>query len=67
LSFNTTGLLSDNGTTGPGATARISDSVITGNNLGISAVNGGQIITFRTNMVAGNTTDGSTLFSTSLR
>jgi hypothetical protein len=67
LSFNTTGLQSDNGPGGPGATARISDSVITGNGTGISAVNGGQIITFRTNMLAGNTTDGSTPFSISLK
>jgi hypothetical protein len=67
LSFNTTGLVSDNQNTGGGATVRISDSVITGNGTGISAVNGGQIITFRTNMLAGNTTDGSTPFSISLK
>jgi hypothetical protein len=66
LSFNTTGLHVDNNS-GPGATVRISDSVITGNTTGISAINGDQIITFRTNMLAGNTTDGSTPFSISLK
>jgi hypothetical protein len=67
LSFNTIGLQSDNTTSGPGATTRISDSVITGNTTGISAINGGQIITFRTNMLSGNSTDGSTPFSISLK
>ena len=67
LSFNTTGLVADNLPGGGGATVRISDSVITGNSTGISAVNGGQIITFRTNMLAGNSTDGSTPFSISLK
>jgi hypothetical protein len=67
LSGNSTaGLNVDNGF-GGGAIARISDSVITGNALGISTTNGGQIITFRTNMLAGNTTDGSTPFSISLK
>jgi hypothetical protein len=67
VSFNTTGLQSDNNTTGAGATARISDLVITNNTTGISAVNGGQIITLRTNVLAGNSTDGSTPFSISLK
>jgi hypothetical protein len=52
---------------GAGATARVSDTVITGNGTGIYASNGGQIITLRTNMLAGNTTDGSTPFSISLK
>jgi hypothetical protein len=67
LSFNSIGLQADNGPGGAGSTARISDSVITGNTTDISAVNGGQIITFRTNMLAGNSTDGSTPFSISLK
>jgi hypothetical protein len=35
--------------------------------LRISATDGGQIISFRTNMLAGNTTDGATPFSISLK
>jgi hypothetical protein len=41
--------------------------VITGNTTGVSTVNGGQIITFRNNAWAGNTTDGVTPFSVSLK
>jgi Right handed beta helix region len=52
---------------GGAATARISDCVITGNNLGVSTLGGGQIITFRNNAWAGNTTDGTTPFSVSLK
>jgi hypothetical protein len=66
LSYNVTGLVADN-TGGPGATVRVSDTVITGNGTGISASSGGQIISFRTNMLAGNTTDGATPFSISLK
>jgi hypothetical protein len=67
LSFNSTGLVAENAS-GGGATARISDCVITGNNTGISTLNGGQIISFRTNMLAGNiVTDGATPFSISLK
>jgi hypothetical protein len=46
-------------TIGGQATARISDCVITGNNTAISAESGGQIISFGTNMLAGNVTDGA--------
>jgi hypothetical protein len=49
------------------ATARISDCVITGNTTGATTVTGGQIITFRNNAWAGNTTDGVTPFSISLK
>ncbi len=66
LSFNQyTGLWVDG--QGPGATVRISDSVITGNGTGVQTPNGGQIISFRTNMLAGNTVDGVIPFSTSLK
>jgi hypothetical protein len=67
LSFNSTGLIADNSVSGGGATVRISDCVITGNTTGISAINGGQIISFRTNMLAGNSIDGATPFSISLK
>jgi nitrous oxidase accessory protein NosD len=60
---NTTGLGVQYG--GFATTARISDCVITGNAIGVSTVAGGQIITFRNNTWAGNTTDGSTPFSVS--
>jgi hypothetical protein len=66
LSYNVLGLFADN-THGAGGTVRVSDTVITGNTTGISASNGAQIISFRTNMLAGNTTDGTTLFSVSLK
>jgi Right handed beta helix region len=49
------------------ATARISDCVIAGNTTGVSTLTGGQIITFRNNTWAGNTTDGTTPFSVSLK
>jgi hypothetical protein len=66
LSYNATGLIANN-IGGAGATARVSDTVITGNGTGILPVSGGQIISFRTNMLAGNTTDGTTPFSVSLK
>jgi hypothetical protein len=66
LSFNQTGLSVDN-TAGGTAMARISDSVITGNTTGMSTTAGGQIVTFRTNILIGNATDGSTPFSISLK
>jgi hypothetical protein len=47
--------------------AWISDCVITGNTTGTETYAGGQIITLRNNTWTDNTTDGSTLFSTSLR
>ena len=62
---NAIGLVVNNN--GAAATARISDCVITGNTTGVSTVNGGQIITFRNNAWAGNTTDGATPFSVSLK
>jgi len=43
------------------------DTVITGNTTGISALNGAQIISFRTNLLAGNGIDGATPFSISLK
>ena len=66
MSFNANVGLNVDGIAGP-AVARYSDCVITGNVTGLAASNGGQIITFRTNMLAGNTTDGSTPFSISLK
>jgi hypothetical protein len=66
LSYNSTGLFANN-ISGPGVTVRVSDTVITGNFNGILTANGGQIISFRTNMLAGNTTDGTTPFSISLK
>jgi Right handed beta helix region len=48
-------------------TARISECVITGNTTGVSTPGGGQIITFRNNTWAGNTTDGATPFSISVK
>jgi len=67
LSYNSNvGLAVDN-TAGGGATARVSDTVITGNGTGIVTFSGAQIISFRTNMLAGNTTDGATPFSISLK
>jgi nitrous oxidase accessory protein NosD len=61
---NSTGLLVES--EGTAATTRISDCVITGNTTGVSTFGGGQIITFRNNTWAGNTTDGATPFSISL-
>lgn len=66
LSYNGTGLAADNNN-GSGSTARVSDTVITGNTTGISATAGGQILSFRTNLLAGNITDGATAFSLSLK
>jgi hypothetical protein len=49
------------GITSDGATAevRISDSTVTNNGTGLSAVNGGQLISFKNNALGGNTVDGS--------
>jgi hypothetical protein len=66
LSYNGTGLYATD-FNGAGTTVRVSDSVITANTTGIATAFGGQIITFRTNMLAGNPTDGSTPFSISLK
>jgi hypothetical protein len=65
ISNSAYGLVVDN--LGSAATARISDCVITGNNTGVAATGGGQIITFRNNAWAGNSTDGTTPFSISLK
>jgi hypothetical protein len=62
---NTNGLNVNN--TGFAATAWISDCVISGNTTGTTTVGGGQIITLRNNTWLGNSTDGSTPFSISLR
>jgi hypothetical protein len=62
---NATGLQVTN--SGATATARISDCVITDNTTGVSTITGGQIISFRNNTWAGNTTDGATPFSISLK
>lgn len=66
MSYNTTGLLVDN-TNAAGAIARISADVLTGNVTGAAYTNGGQIITLRNNFWLGNTTDGTTPFSQSLK
>ncbi|MDP8980215.1 MAG: hypothetical protein M3O35_06455 [Acidobacteriota bacterium] len=65
MSLGGTGLIASQN--GAAVTVRVSDSVITGNNLGVSALGGGTVITFRTNMIAGNTTDGAPALSTSLK
>src|SRR5262249_49208121 len=65
MALNTTGLSVQNGG-GNSPTVRISDCVITGNTTG-TTTGGGQIITFRNNAWAGNTTDGATPFSVSLK
>jgi hypothetical protein len=63
--FNGTGLLVES--FGPATTARISDCVISANNTGASTSGGGQIVSFRNNTWGGNTTDGTTPFSISLK
>jgi hypothetical protein len=55
---NATGLIVNSN--GFATTARISDSVIAANTTGVGTIGGGQIITFRNNTWAGNTTDGTT-------
>jgi hypothetical protein len=62
---NTTGLAVNNG--GSTTTAWISDCVISGNTTGTTTIGGGQIITLRNNTWLGNSTDGSTPFSISLK
>lgn len=59
FSFNGIGVSASN------ATVRLADSVVTGNAVGLD--NGGTIVSFRTNMIAGNTTDGTPALSTSLK
>jgi hypothetical protein len=65
MSFNHIGLLV--AANGGSVTTRLSDSVIAGNNTGLQQQNGGTIVTFRTNMIAGNTTDGVPALSISLK
>jgi hypothetical protein len=60
MSFNNTGLLASAGT------IRLSNSTISGNGTGINN-NGGTVISFRNNVIAGNTVDGAPALSTSLR
>jgi hypothetical protein len=67
ISENTTGLSVDGTWNSTATVARVSDSVITANGTGVTTSGVGQLITFRTNMLAGNTTDGSTPFSISLK
>jgi hypothetical protein len=67
LTGNIDGLYADGSAGAAAAVARLSDSVITANFVGLVPVNGGQIISFRNNMLAGNGTDGSTPFSASLK
>ena len=43
---------------GGGATIQVTHSTITGNDTGLLAVTGGQIISFGDNSLGGNTTDG---------
>jgi hypothetical protein len=45
--------------TGAGATARLADSTITGNNTGLLAQSGGSIVSFGTNKIYLNNVDGS--------
>jgi hypothetical protein len=66
MDFNFDGLSVNS--TGPASVARISDCLISGNNNGIATSGAGaQIITFRNNTWAGNSTDGATPFSVSLK
>jgi hypothetical protein len=44
---------------GASATVRMADSTVSGNKIGLNAVNGGQIISHRGNVVADNQTDGA--------
>ncbi len=61
------GTVLQSGTINSPGTLRISDMVITGNGTGLLPNNGGQIISFRTNMIAGNGTDGAPSLGTSLK
>ena len=66
ISFNGSYGIAVDGSSGP-AHLWYSDCVVTGNSTGLNPINGGQIITFRTNMLTGNTADGATPFSISLK
>jgi hypothetical protein len=65
VSSNGTGVEADN-SDGP-SMIRLSDMVITGNGTGVFANNGGQILSFRTNMIAGNVSDGAAPLGISLK
>jgi hypothetical protein len=43
---------------GEAALVRINHSIVTGNGTGLSAVNGGELVSFKNNAVAGNAVDG---------
>jgi len=66
ISNNDTGLVVGNGFNAA-PVARISNSVITGNNIGFSVGGQGQIISLRTNLLAGNGVDGNSQLSISLK
>ncbi|MCB1955179.1 MAG: hypothetical protein KDG55_05855 [Rhodocyclaceae bacterium] len=53
--FSQTGILSDSA----GASVRVSNSTIFGNQLGLSATNGGAILSFGNNQTAGNVASGA--------
>jgi hypothetical protein len=55
VTFATTGFLADGAT----ATLRLSNSNVFANATGLSAINGGSIISYNNNRLRGNTTDGS--------
>jgi hypothetical protein len=65
VSANATGAEAD-GADGPGI-LRLSDMVITGNGTGLLPNNGGQVLSFRTNSIAGNTVDGVPSLGLSLK
>lgn len=65
ISFNGTGLEADSSDS-PG-TLRVSNSVIASNGTGLLSSSGGQILSFRTNMFAGNTSDGAAPLGLSLK
>jgi hypothetical protein len=60
--LNTTGIAAS-GT----STTRLSNSEISANGTGIDTSGGGTVISFRNNVIAGNTVDGAPALSTSLR
>ena len=62
---NATGVLVDGGA-GP-AVVRIGNSVIAGNGTGLNAVNGGQLISLRTNTIGANLNDGTPPLGASLK
>lgn len=65
LTANGTGAVVDG--SGGTTTLRMNNSTVAGNGVGLSAVSSGQIISLRTNMIAGNGSDGTAPLSTSLK